>query len=736
MAIKTFPFYHQLNEMDCGPACLRMISKYYGRHYNAESLRQLSGFGKEGVSLLGLSEAAERIGFRSRGVKINIDQLYKEAKLPCIVHWNQNHFVVVTAVVSNWKQQFKIKIADPANGEINYSKTDFSSHWLGTQHEDDLTGSALLIEPMPEFYAQPGEKETKSNWKLAFQYLKQSKWQIAQVFVAMLTSSLLSLVFPFLTQSIVDTGINTQNLQFITIVLFAQLILVLSRTLVDFIRTRILLKLSIFINISLLSDFWIKLTRLPISYFENHHTGDTMQRLNDNKQVQNFMTGSALSTVFSMFNFVIYTVVLTLYSTQLFFVFSIGSMLYLLWIRFFLSIRRKINYQSFHASSSENNITLQLVQGMQELKLNNAEKVKRWEWENTQARIFKLNFRNLNYSQFQQAGAILINQGKDIFITFLVAKLVLEGNLTFGAMLAIQYILGQLSGPIEQMVLFVQNGQDAKISLERLNEIHQLKDEENVTENYINTLPTNKSLRLLNFSFAYPGPGNDPVLKNINLEIPDGKLTAIVGLSGSGKTTLLKILLKYYQSYQGEINIGESNFKYVSPSYWRSQCGTVLQDGYIFSNTIAENIGIGEEILDFKKLVSCCRIANVLAFIESLPNGFNTKLGVDGVGISQGQKQRLLIARAIYKNPKYILFDEATNALDANNEKVIVENLREFFVGRTVLVVAHRLSTVKNADKIVVLHEGSVTEEGTHEELVFKKGKYYELVKNQLDLGK
>lgn len=736
----TFIFYKQLNAMDCGPTCLRMVAKYYGRHYNVDGIRQVAGYGKEGVSLLGISDAAEKIGFRTRGVQLTFNQLVNEATLPCILHWGQNHFVVLPPF-SKWKRQNKIKIVDPAKGMLSYAKEEFIQKWISTVNEaGEPVGTALLLEPTPEFYKQEGEKENKLSWGLVLQYLQNSKWQIGQVFIALFITSVLQLIFPFLTQSIVDTGINTQNIQYITIVLIAQLMLVFSRTMVDFIRSRLLLHISTIVNLSILSDFWIKLTKLPISYFDSHHTGDTLQRIGDHKQIQIFLTGTALTTLFSLFNFIIFAFVLAQYNVQLFFVFAVGSVLYFLWVQLFLRIRRKINYQTFHISAKENNATLQLVQGMQEIKLHNAEKLKRWEWENIQAGIFKLNFKNLTYSQIQQAGALLINQGKDVVITFLVASLVIEGKLTFGAMLAIQYIIGQLSSPIEQFVGFVQSAQDAKISMERLNEIHQLQDEEaflNPSEGgtYIPSLPQERTLTFANLSFTYPGAGNEAVLENINLQIPEGKVTAIVGVSGSGKTTLLKLLLKFYDYYTGDIKIGETNFKYISPSFWRKQCGAVLQDGYIFNDTIARNIGVGDEVIDYSKLLHCCKIANILSFIESLPNGFNTQLGSEGVGMSQGQKQRLLIARAIYKDPEYLFFDEATNALDANNEKAIVENLQEFFKGRTVIIVAHRLSTVKNANKIIVLHKGAIAEEGTHQELSQLKGMYYELVKNQLELG-
>lgn len=732
-----FFFYKQLNAMDCGPTCLRMIARYYGKHLNIDSIRQTAGYNKEGVSLLGISGTAEKLGFRTRAVQISYEQLITQAPLPCILHWNQNHFIVfVKSKKTFFPKTDKLIIADPAKSLLKYTKEEFKKNWLSSINEaGEQLGTALLLERTPQFYEQEEDVDKKLNWGFLLQYLRTSKGSIVQVFIALLITSLLQLIFPFLTQSIVDTGINTQNFQFITIVLIAQLVLIISKSVVDFIRSRLLLSISSIINMSILSDFWIKLTKLPISYFDSFHTGDTLQRINDNKQVQNFLTGSTLNTFFSLFNFIVFAVVLLLYNAQLFLVFSIGSALYFLWIKLFLGIRRKINYQSFHLSAKENNATLQLVQGMQDIKLNGAEQLKRWQWENVQASLFKLSFKNLSYSQLQQAGALLINQGKDIVITFLVAGLVIQGRLTLGAMMAIQYIIGQLSGPIEQLIGFIQSAQDAKISLERLNEIHQLKDEEDPHKIYIRELPGNKTIQLQNITFAYPGAGNDPVLQNIQLEILEGKTTAIVGVSGSGKTTLLKLLLNFYNNYKGDIKIGESNIKNISPSFWRKNCGVVLQDGYIFNDSVAHNIAVADEQIDQQRLLDACKTANILSFIESLPNGFNTKLGADGMGVSQGQKQRILIARAIYKNPAYLFFDEATNALDANNEKMIVENLQTFFKDRTVVVVAHRLSTVKNAGKIIVLHQGSIIESGTHVQLTQQKGQYYQLVKNQLELG-
>ncbi|HEY2580887.1 MAG TPA: peptidase domain-containing ABC transporter [Mucilaginibacter sp.] len=726
----SFPFYQQLNKMDCGPTCLRMIAKHYGKHYNADTLRQKAGFTKQGVSLLGISETAEKIGFRTRSVQINFEKLLT-APLPAILHWNQNHFVVLTSL-----KKSNATIADPARGIISYKKKEFLQFWLSNKTEDiGQVGTILLMEPGPNFYKSEGEKEHKLSWKVVTQYLHQSRHQLLQVCISLLITSLIQLILPFLTQSMVDTGINTRNLQFITIVLVAQLTLTFSSTVIGFIRNRLQLRISNSINISILSDFWIKLTRLPVSYFDTHRTGDTLQRIDDNKQIQSFLTGQTVTTFFSLFNFFVYTIILILYSIKLFLVFIIGNLLYFGWIQLFMHIRRKINYETFYLSAKENNATLQLIQGMQEIRLNNAEKLKRWEWENIQVNVFKLNFKSLNYSQWQSAGALFITQGKDIIISFMVAQLVVQGQLTFGTMLAVQYIIGQLSGPISQFIGLSQSIQDAKISMERLNEIHEMPDEEPVENTFLSHLPENKNIAFKNLSFAYPGASNDPILEDITLEIPEGKITAIVGVSGSGKTTLLKLLLKIYEQYEGELKVGETHLKYISSSFWRGQCGAVLQDGYIFNDTIAGNIAVGDEYVDHEKLLHSCRIANLLSFIETLPNGFNTKLGADGVGVSQGQRQRLLIARAVYKEPEYLFFDEATNSLDANNERAIVEQLEQFFKGRTVVVVAHRLSTVKGADKIVVLNEGQIVEEGTHAYLTSIKGHYYELVKNQLELG-
>jgi ATP-binding cassette subfamily B protein len=699
-------------------------------------LRNKSQYGKQGVSLLGLADAADSICLKSVGVKLTFEQLIHDAPLPAIIHWDQYHFVVLTPQSS----KKMVVLADPAKGLIRLNDEEFKKRWVSSIENGFGKGVALLLESTPQFkemdFSGEWENEKKKvTWKLLFNYLKENKKYFFQIFLGLVMGSIIQVIFPYLTQSIVDTGINTQNLNFIEIVLAAQLMLLFSQTVVEFIRSKILLHISTRINISLLSGFWSKLLKLPVQFFDSRHPGDIIQRIGDHHRIESFLTGTALNTFFSMFTLLIFSFVLLGYNLSIFFIFAVGSILYLLWIQLFLRYRRQLDYKRFAIASKENNATMQLVYGMQEIKLNNAENTYRWAWEGLQAGLFKLNFKNLSLNQYQQVGAFFINQGKNILITFIVAKLVIRGQLTLGMMLAIQYIIGQLNGPVEQLIGFTQQAQDAKISLERLNDVHILDDEEPVHKQFNHHLPVEHSIFIKNVSFTYPGAGNEPVLRNINLEIPKGKVTAIVGMSGSGKTTLLKLLLRFYENYKGDIYAGNIDFKTISPKFWRSISGVVMQDNFIFNDNIRKNITVNDGLVDEERLMKACKTANILPFIDSLPLGFYTKLGAEGNGISGGQKQRISIARAVYKNPEFIFFDEATNSLDANNEKVILANLQEFFKNKTVIIVAHRLSTVKNADKIVVMENGEIAEEGTHAELSLIRGKYYELVKNQLELG-
>ena len=740
--MKTFTRYIQPDAMDCGPTCLRMVAKHYGRSYTLQYIRSKSYITRAGVSMLGISDAAENIGFKTMGVKVDFEKLCTEAPLPCIVHWKQNHFVVVYKITGKTLStrysstgNYTIHVADPAHGLIKYTKDEFLKGWISTKSDDENNGIALLLEPTPKFYELKGEKTDRTKIEFLFKYLKPHKKFIVQLLLGMLLGSLLQLIFPFLTQAVVDTGIGNQNLGFITLVLIAQLVLFAGKMSVDFLRGWILLHISTRIDISLISDFLIKLMRLPIAFFDTKMIGDIMQRIGDHTRIQNFLTGSSLATLFSMVNLVVFGGVLAYYDLRILGIFLLGNTLYILWIVLFLRKRRDLDFKRFALSSDNQSNLFQLITGMQEIKLNNCEKQKRWRWERIQASLFKINMKSLALGQYQQLGSLFLSQTTSIFISFLAARAVIHGEITLGMMMAVTYIVGQISAPIDQMIGFIQSLQDAKISLERLGEIHNKDDEEPENMQRITMLYDNQNISVDNLTFRYEGPHSPAVLDDISLKIPQGKVTAIVGTSGSGKTTLVKMLLGFYQPEKGEIHIGDSLLKNINGSFWRSKCGVVMQDGFIFSETIAENIAPGDENIDLQKLADSSKAANINSFIESLPLGYNTKIGQEGSGISQGQKQRLLIARAVYKNPDFIFLDEATNALDANNERTIMENLNDFFKGRTVVVVAHRLSTVKNADQIIVLENGKIIEQGNHESLTLLKGSYYELVKNQLELG-
>ncbi|WCT14483.1 peptidase domain-containing ABC transporter [Mucilaginibacter jinjuensis] len=724
---QRFPFHKQQDTMDCGATCLRIIAEYYGRFYPIQKLRDLSHSRKSGATLFDISEAAEQIGFQTLAARLSVEQL-KDVQLPCILHWNQYHYVVLYKI-----KKSRYYIADPGKRRLRLPETEFKESWFGSKDKED--GIALILSPTPHFYMASNELAVSNSWSRVFHYFYAYKKLFIQLFIAMAAGSFISLIAPLLTQSIVDIGINTHDLHFIYIILIAQVMLFIGATSIDFIQSWILLHISTRINISILTDFLIKILKLPLGFFETKTTGDITQRMSDQQKIESFLTNTSLSTLFSIFNLIVFIILLAYYNLMVFLVSIVSYLVYVVWIVNFLNRRRELNHKQFEVSSKNQNSIIELMNGIVEIKLNNCEKQKRWGWERIQAGVFRIRVKTLALTQYQQAGSKFISQARNIIITFLTVRAVVFGNMTLGGMMAVQYIVGQVNGPIEQLLGFIQAYQDAKISLERLNEIHDMADEEQVTDQIIYDLPKNKDIHLNDVTFSYPGHGNHPVLENIQLTIPEGKITAIVGMSGSGKTTLLKLLLRVFEPEKGEINIGDTPLRRIANRQWRSQCGAVLQDGYLFADSILNNISISDEVPDLERVQRSISVANLQAFIDEQPFGINTQIGRAGNGLSTGQRQRLLIARAVYKNPQYLFFDEATNSLDSNNERIIMNNLQEFFAGRTVVIVAHRLSTVTNADNIILIHKGKIIEEGTHKSLVDYKGDYYNLVRNQLELG-
>jgi ATP-binding cassette subfamily B protein len=735
-----FPFNKQFDAMDCGPSCLKMIAQYYGKKFSIEELRDSCYIKKTGVNLLGISEAAVNIGFRTTGVKLSFDKLVESFHSPCILHWDQNHFVILYKISKRRKpfsnnRKYTIYIADPAYGLLTFNENEFLKHWISTSENESNKGIIMTVEPTPTFYGIEPDKHSERSFFYLFKYLKPYKQLFFQLLLGLVIGSLLQLVLPFLTQAIVDNGIGFKDISVIHIILIAQVALILSRSFIEIIRRWILLQIGTRINISLITDFIIKLVRLPMRFFDSKLTGDLIRRIEDHKKIEIFLTTSALNIVFSLLTVSIFSVVLAFYSIKIFLIFWTGSLLYFLWIKIFLKRRADLDRRNFIQSSKNQSFLIEFIQGMPEIKLTGCEHQKRWMWENIQAEQFSISLKSLSLSQWQQTGGVFINELKNVLITITAATTVISGNITLGMMLSIQFIIGQMQGPIEQMIYFIQAAQDAKLSLERLNEVHQKDDEEYLTKEILNPIPSNGDIILNNISFSYDSPMSKKLIENLSFRIPHGKTTAIVGVSGSGKTTLIKLLLRFYPLFSGEIRVGNIPLENIGFRDWRQDCGVVMQEGYIFSDTIAANIAPGNDEIDLEKLRYAVFVANLESFIESLPLKYNTKIGGAGMALSQGQKQRLLIARTVYRNPQYIFFDEATNALDSSNEKTIMQNLNTFFKEKTVVVVAHRLSTVKNVDQIVVLKNGEIIEIGTHNDLLALQGDYYNLVKDQLEIG-
>ena len=718
-----------MDSMDCGPTCLRMVSEFYGKKYSLPFLRERCYIDRSGVSIRGISEAAESIGFRALAVRIpthseNNSPCLTNIPLPTIAHWNQNHFVVVYAISSK-----KIWIADPERGKLKLSYQEFEESFYG----EGKSGYVLLLETTPEFYESSVESSNKRSLSFLFYYLKPHKKLIGQLLIGLLLGTVFQLIFPFLTQSLVDIGIGSQNLNFVYLVLVGQLILFVSQTIVRFIQSWIILHISVRINVGMITDFLIKLMKLSLGFFDTKNIGDLLQRIDDHRRIENFLTHSVLSVLLSFISLIVFGLVLAVYSLPIFFIFFASSILYLGWIFIFLKKRREVDEESFRQLSDNQHSLIEMIHGMPEIKLQGSQFKRRWKWGAIQARLFKTQMSSLAIMQYQDAGALSINQLKDIIITFIAATSVIEGHITLGMMLAIQYVIGQLNAPLQQLAGFIRSAQDASISMDRLSEIHVSVPEENIGDAKVDIIPDG-DIVIDNISFSYT-PISEQVLHSISSVIPRGKTTAIVGTSGSGKTTLVKLLLGFYQPTKGKISIGYTRLSNIYSKIWRAQCGVVMQEGYIFSDTIASNIAESDDHIDYLKVISSANTANIIDFVQTLPQGFNTVVGAKGNGISQGQKQRLLIARAVYKNPEFIFFDEATNALDANNERVIMSNLDKFIAGKTAVVVAHRLSTVKNADQILVLDKGTIVESGTHNQLVENRGYYFTLVQNQLELG-
>lgn len=725
---KRFPDYLQLDEMDCGATCLRIISRYYGKITDQSLIRELSHTRKEGVSFFDIQVASEKLGFTSFGATLTIEEL-NDLNCPIILHWDQNHFVVLYKIEKGFYH-----ISDPAMGLLKYNRSDFQQYWV--TNKADKKGFALILKPSASFYSLGSKSyKKKITWRKITRYFFLYKKYLFQLFGGLIIALILQLSIPLLTQYVVDIGIESKDISFVNLILGAQLVLWVSQISVSSLNAWILLHVSARVNISLLTDLLIKIMSMPLKFFEIKTHGDLIQRITDQERIESFLTGNTINAFFSLLSMLLFGGLLAMYNIMIFIVFCVGTILYLSWIFIFLSARRRLDNQRFRISSENQNKLVELIQGIKDIKNNNAERKKRWGWEELQSRLFGYKVKSLSLSQTQHVGSMGISQFRGILITYFSARYVIDGEITLGAMIAIQYIVGAISSPVESLLGFIQSYQDAKISLERLNEVFAENEECNPEEIYIKKIPADKTIVFNNVNFRYLDSEADPIFNNLDLVIPGGKTTAIVGESGSGKTSILKLLMKYYDPDDGDILIGGINLKKIDFKAWRDACGTVMQDNFIFDDTIEGNIALSEDDNDPVRVNKALDFVNLTDFVNGLPLGEKTLIGKVGNGLSQGQRQRIMIARALYKMPEYLFLDEATSALDANNERIISENLADFLKNRTAVIVAHRLSTVKNADNIIVLDKGKIVEQGSHKDLVKLRGKYFELIKNQLEIG-
>ena len=721
---KSFPIYRQYDQTDCGPACLRMIAAHYGKDFSLQTLRDACFVNKKGISLMGLRLAAESIGFEALAMQLPYEEDTNQIglmqiPLPCIAHWQNRHFIVVYKINSKF-----VWVADPEAGKLKLRKKDFEKGW----YNESGQGTVLALETTPAFYAKENTTIRRSGWRYLFSYLRPYRKLIIQLCLGLLLASIIQLILPFLAQALVDIGIENQDIHFIYLILIAQLALFIGQISTNVIQAWILLHIGTRINISLISDFLKKLTRLPLRFFDQRQTGDLMQRISDHSRIEDFLTGTSLTTVFAFFSLIVFSIVLLIYHPLIFSIFLIGSILYILWITFFLKRRRIIDYQQFEHLSDHQNALLEIIRGMPDIKLQGSENARRQQWKEIQLRLFKTNLRYVAISQYQDAGANLINQIKNILISFTAALAVVKGQMTLGMLLAVQYIVGQMNGPLAQMIHFMRSAQDAAISLDRFEEVHHQPEEKNQDNPSREVIVGD--IKLHDISFRY-SPVDAEVLSGVDLNIPHGKTTAIVGESGSGKSTLLKLLLGFYLPTSGTISINNHALSGIAPDAWRQQCGAVMQGAFLFSDTISNNITEGSAEKNNDRIKQVLIITGAASFIAALPNGIHTEIGPKGIQLSEGQRQRILIARALYKNPEYLFFDEATNALDASTEKKVLDNLNVFFENRTVVIVAHRLSTIRNADQIIVMDNGKIIEMGSHKELIAKKGTYFTLIQEQ-----